>query len=146
MGKPSATDAELWLAVEVANAREFIERLPDKLESIVGERGVKLSVGEKQRLSIARALLKDPPILILDEATSSLDNESEALVQDALNRLMRNRTTLVIAHRLTTIENADHILVLDKGKIVEQGTHEVLLAFNGLYARLYNRQFDEELV
>src|SRR5438132_330038 len=107
MGKPSATDAELWRAVEAANAREFIERLPDKLESVVGERGVKLSVGEKQRLSIARALLKDPPILILDEATASVDTATERLIQEALEHLMANRTSIVIAHRLSTIVRAE---------------------------------------
>ncbi len=136
MGKPQATDAELWRAVIAANAEQFIQRLPDGLDSVVGERGVKLSVGEKQRLSIARALLKDPPILILDEATASVDTATERLIQEALERLMANRTSIVIAHRLSTIVHADQILVLDHGRIIERGTHDKLLSLGGKYTRL----------
>ncbi|GAC1700379.1 MAG: ABC transporter ATP-binding protein [Candidatus Limnocylindrales bacterium] len=140
-GRLDATPAEIDAAAQAANATEFIGRLPEGLETVVGERGVKLSVGQRQRIAIARALLRDAPILLLDEATSSLDNESEYLVQEALSRLMTGRTTIVIAHRLTTVEAADRILVLARGRIVEDGTHAALLEQGGLYRRLYTRAF-----
>ncbi len=143
-GRLDATEAELRAAAAAANATEFIDRLPERYETIVGERGVKLSVGQRQRIAIARALLRDAPILLLDEATSSLDNESEYLVQEALARLMRGRTTVVIAHRLTTVERADRIVVLDQGRIVEDGTHAALLELGGLYHRLCTRAFADE--
>jgi ABC-type multidrug transport system fused ATPase/permease subunit len=141
LGKPDATDEELWDALTAANARSFVERLPEGLGSLVGERGVKLSVGEKQRVSIARALLKDPPILILDEATASVDTQTERLIQEALDRLMVERTSFVIAHRLSTVRHAHQILVMDRGRIVERGRHDDLLAAGGLYARLCESSF-----
>jgi subfamily B ATP-binding cassette protein MsbA len=143
-GRLDATDADIEDAARAANATEFISRMPKGIETIVGERGVRLSVGQRQRIAIARAILRDGRILLLDEATSSLDNESEFLVQQALDRLMRGRTTIVIAHRLSTVERADRILVLDKGRIVEEGTHAQLLATGGLYHRLYTRRFVDE--
>ncbi|WP_428233002.1 ABC transporter ATP-binding protein [Flavobacterium sp.] len=141
-GKPDATDEEIILAAKQANAFNFVEGFPEKFETLVGERGVKLSGGQRQRIAIARALLKNPSILILDEATSSLDSESEKLVQEALEVLMEGRTSIIIAHRLSTIRNADKILVLDNGKITEEGTHQELINLdNGTYKNLSNLQF-----
>lgn len=139
-GKQDATDDEIRQAAMSANALEFIDKLPKGLDTVVGERGVKLSGGQRQRVAIARAILKDAPILLLDEATSALDSESEMLIQDALARLMKNRTSIVIAHRLSTIAKLDRIVVLDDGKIVEQGTHTELLARHGTYAKLWSHQ------
>lgn len=141
-GNPSASDEELIAAAKRANAHDFIMGLPDGYHSEIGQRGVKLSGGQKQRLSIARVFLKNPPVLILDEATSALDNESESIVKESLESLATGRTTIVIAHRLSTIRNAQRILVLTENGIVEQGTHEALLARDGVYAQLYSKQFE----
>jgi ATP-binding cassette, subfamily B, bacterial len=141
--KPNASDEEIFAAASAANIKNFIQKLPDQLDTIVGERGYRLSGGEKQRIALARVILKDPRILILDEATSHLDSESESLIQQALDQIMQGRTSIVIAHRLSTILAADQILVIDQGHIVEQGKHEALLAQNGLYASLYHTQFKQ---
>jgi ATP-binding cassette subfamily B protein len=142
--KMDATQAEIEAAARAANIHDFVAGLPDRYDTIVGERGYRLSGGEKQRVALARVILKNPRILVLDEATSSLDSESESLIQDALKRVMAGRTSIVIAHRLSTILAADLILVMDRGKIVERGTHDELLATGGLYSQLYETQFRGE--
>jgi ATP-binding cassette subfamily B protein len=140
-GLPQASDAQVHAAAQAAFADEFIRRLPEGYDTFLGERGVRLSGGQRQRIAIARAMLKNPPLLLLDEATSALDAESERMVQAALESAMRDRTTLVIAHRLATVQKADRILVLDQGMVVEQGTHATLVAQGGVYARLAALQF-----
>ena len=139
----SKSEDELMAAAEAAHVLDFVNQMPDGLQTVVGDRGVLLSGGQRQRIAIGRALLKNAPVLILDEATSSLDTKSERRIQDALNELMKDRTTLVIAHRLSTVESADQIIVLDAGRIVESGTHADLLEANGHYAALYRMQFSE---
>ena len=139
--KPDATDDELMAAIDAAQVRKLVDTLPDGLDTLVGDRGYRLSGGEKQRLAIARLLLKGPDIVVLDEATAHLDSESERAVQIALAHALSGRTSLVIAHRLSTVRDADTILVLDEGRVVESGRHEALLAANGLYAELYATQF-----
>ena len=142
-GKPDASDAEIARAADAASATEFIARLTDGYDTQLGERGVMLSGGQRQRIAIARAILREAPLLLLDEATSSLDAESETLVQQALTRLMQSRTSIVIAHRLATVQSCDRILVLDHGRIVEEGTHAALSSAGGLYARLAKLQFEQ---
>ena len=139
-GDQTASARRIVEAAKIANADEFIRKLTKKYQSIVGERGIKLSGGQKQRIGIARAVLVDPKILILDEATSSLDAESEEMIKQAINTVIKNRTTIIVAHRLSTIQHADRIVVIDKGRIVEQGTHKALLRQNGTYARLIKLQ------
>jgi ABC-type multidrug transport system fused ATPase/permease subunit len=140
LAKSNATAQQIEEAARIANAHDYISKKENQYNNNIGDRGNKLSGGEKQRLTIARAILKNPPILILDEATSSLDTTSEKIVQDAINTLMKNRTCIIIAHRLSTIQNADQIIVMDKGRIAEQGTHQQLLALNGLYKNLVSLQ------
>jgi len=139
-GRPGATPADIEAAAKAAEAHDFIQQLPQGYDSIVGERGQKLSGGQRQRVSIARAVLKDPPVLILDEATSAVDNETEAAIQRSMQVITQGRTTLVVAHRLSTIVNADRIYVLDQGRVTEQGSHAELIAQNGLYATLWKVQ------
>jgi len=142
-GRPDATSEQIIMAAKKANAYNFIQTFPEGLDTVVGERGIKLSGGQRQRIAIARAILKNPAILILDEATSSLDSESEKLVQEAMDELMKGRTSIIIAHRLSTIRKADKILVIENGQIVEEGTHEDLSSNeNGLYANLLKLQFE----
>jgi len=143
-GLDSASQEKIEEVAKVANAHDFIMELQDGYDTLIGERGVILSGGQRQRLSLARALLKDAPILILDEATSSLDTESERLVQQAIDRLMDGRTVIVIAHRLSTIRHANRIVVLDEGRVAQSGTHEELIAMGGLYGELYHMQFESQ--
>jgi len=143
-GRWDASDEAIWAAADAANAATFLRALPDGLDTFLGEAGARLSGGQRQRIAIARAVLRDAPLLLLDEATSALDAESERLVQDALERLMEGRTTIVIAHRLATVRKADRIIVMDEGRIVEQGDHASLSAAGGLYARLARLQFSDD--
>ena len=143
LANPTAKDNEIWNALEVASAKEFVQALPSQENTMIGERGIRLSMGEKQRLTVARALLKDPPILVLDEATASVDVETEKYIQEALDHLIKDRTTLIIAHRLSTIRNADQIIFLEDGKLMEQGNHSQLVDLGGKYSKfcLYQENF-----
>jgi subfamily B ATP-binding cassette protein MsbA len=142
-GRPDATEEQIVAAAKLANADEFITRMPDGYDSLIGDRGLTLSGGQRQRIGIARALIRDNPILILDEPTAALDAESEQLVIEALERLMKGRTVITIAHRLSTLRNADKIIVVKDGVVAENGTHEELLVLDGVYAQLHHHQFDE---
>ena len=135
LANPNAKDGEIWNALEIACAKNFVQALPEQENTMIGERGIRLSMGEKQRLTLARALLKDPPILVLDEATASVDVETEKYIQEALEKLIKGRTTLIIAHRLSTIRNADQIIFLEDGKLIEQGNHSELVGSNGKYSK-----------
>jgi len=141
--RPDASDEQIRAAARAANAHDFVQAMPQGYDTVVGERGVELSGGQRQRIAIARALLRDPPILILDEATSALDSESERLIQEAVEELLEGRTVFVVAHRLSTIQRADQILLLEDGEIVERGDHATLLARSGRYKRLYDLQFED---
>ncbi len=141
-GRPEASDEEVWAAATAARCRPFIENLPEGLDTMVGDRGIKLSGGQRQRIAIARAFLKDAPLLILDEATSALDSESEEAIREALERLMAGRTVIAIAHRLSTLRDFDRIVVLQHGRLVEDGSPDVLMRCNGVYCELINRELD----